>query len=127
MCAVISAEARIEAAQMLCYKINEHSCKMEDIKNEIRIIARKQLNYKEINMSITSTKQTCSNILTATFKSILEVLDAAELEDCIDNARSKALEDNFKSKDIPLIFTDSSKRLRVPKHTKLTDMYKPAE
>lgn len=52
-----------------------------------------------------------TNILTATFKSLLEVIDAGELEDCIDSARSKALETQFKDKDVPLIFTDSSQRL----------------
>jgi len=58
----------------------------------------------------THTKQSCTNILKSTFKSILEVLDATELEDCIDLARSQVLESEFK-KDIPLIFADSSKRL----------------
>jgi len=60
--------------------------------------------------------QTASeNILTATFKSILEVLDACELEDAIDEARARALEKQFKQ-DVPLIFTDSSRRLsRYPK------------
>jgi hypothetical protein len=52
-----------------------------------------------------------NNILLATFKSILQVLDACELEDCINYAQSKALEGEFK-KDVPLIFTDSSRRLR---------------
>jgi hypothetical protein len=61
-------------------------------------------------MSNLNTKQICTNILKATFKSILEVLDAAELEDCIDLARAQVLQEEFKT-DIPLIFADSSKRL----------------
>lgn len=61
-------------------------------------------------MSTHQQQQTSRNILSATFQSILEVLDAAELEDAIDWARAKALEKEFKSKPVPLIFVDSSKR-----------------
>ena len=55
--------------------------------------------------------QTCTNILKATFLSCLEVLDANELDDAITVAQAKALETNFKSKPVPLTFTNSSKRL----------------
>ena len=48
-------------------------------------------------------KVAARNILTATFKSILEVVDACDLEDCIDYSRAKALENEFK-KDVPTIF-----------------------
>ena len=61
---------------------------------------------------MTKNKRACTNILITTFRSILEVLDAGELEDCIDDARAKALEREFK-KDIPLVFCDSSKRLKL--------------
>ena len=54
------------------------------------------------NKSLTAA----TNILTSTFKSILEVMDASDLEDCIDVARAKALETEFK-KDIPTVFNET--------------------
>ena len=51
------------------------------------------------------------SLLTAHFRNILKTKDAVQLENIIDSARAKALEDEFKQTPIPLIFTDSSSRL----------------
>lgn len=62
-------------------------------------------------MATQNQLQTCHSILKATFLSCLDILDATELEDCINSAESAAIQKNFKSEPIPLIFSDSSRRL----------------
>ena len=62
-------------------------------------------------MSTNSQLKTITSVLFSTFKSCLEVCDAVELSDCIDEAQVKALKQSFTEQDIPLVFTGQARDL----------------